>query len=313
MKYLKIQSLLEGALTFLPGCANYLSRGTGGTHKARYCYSVWLRHLVMTSAYRNHHLSGRILELGPGDSLGTGLAALISGYSVYFALDEVPFASNSEKNINIFNELLSLFSNHEAIPDAIEFPAIKPSLSDYSFPDNLLPDQLRSDQKKIDAITSALTELNKPNGPITYVSPSNAARTIQQNSLDMIFSQAVLEHVDKLLELYENCFLWLKPGGLMSHQIDFKSHGVSKEWNGHWTYSPLIWHLIRGRRPYLINRLPCSIHLKLLKEIGFEVLHMTTHCQDNKITRNQLAHDFTELTEDDLTTAGLYYIARKPL
>jgi len=304
---------LEGVLTFLPGCSNYLSKKTGGTHQARYCYAVWLRHLVMTSTYRNSNFSGRILELGPGDSLGTGLAALISGYTLYFALDEVQYASSSEKNTHIFNELLSLFSSHEPIPDEREFPEIKPYLKDYSYPATFLPNLLHCDHKRLNSIISALTDSAQPNSPIIYVNPKNSGITILPDSLDMIFSQAVLEHVDELIKLYHNCYKWLKPGGLMSNQIDFKSHGMSREWNGHWTYSPLIWYMIRGRRPYLINRIPCSIHLKLLKESGFELLYTEKNSKKNNILRNQLAHEFSELTEDDLTTAGLYYIVRKPL
>ncbi|RJP62040.1 MAG: hypothetical protein C4541_00460 [Candidatus Auribacter fodinae] len=57
----------------------------------------------------------------------------------------------------------------------------------------------------------------------------------------MIFSQAVLEHIDNLPEAYESMRLWLKPDGFMSHQIDFKCHGTAEEWNRHWAYSQSEW------------------------------------------------------------------------
>src|SRR2546426_11217743 len=84
---LSVIALLKGAATFLPGVNRMACRGSGGTVSARYCYSVWLRHLL------HAHNSGlwkgvaRIAELGPGDSFGIGLAAMLSGVDEYFALD----------------------------------------------------------------------------------------------------------------------------------------------------------------------------------------------------------------------------------
>ena len=62
------------------------------TESSRYCYSVWLRHLVM--AYENkltQGLPGIVAELGPGRSLGTLLAALISGAHTCYAFDVVQY------------------------------------------------------------------------------------------------------------------------------------------------------------------------------------------------------------------------------
>ena len=69
-----------------------------------------------------------------------------------------------------------------------------------------------------------------------------------------MFSQSVLEHIDDLEGAYATLHKWLKPGGYMSHLIDFYSHGLTKEWNGHWALSDLTWGALKGRRPYLINR-----------------------------------------------------------
>ena len=35
-----------------------------------------------------------IAELGPGDSIGIGLAALLTGANIYYAFDIIQFASN---------------------------------------------------------------------------------------------------------------------------------------------------------------------------------------------------------------------------
>ena len=49
----------------------------------------------------------------------------------------------------------------------------------------------------------------------------------------MVFYQAVLQHIDDLEETYKKIAQWLKPNGLMSHNIDFKSMGSADNWYGH--------------------------------------------------------------------------------
>ena len=85
----KVPHLVRGMLTFVPAINRWRarSRATGGSDSARYCYAVWLRHLVVLSRY-GFTLQGRtVCELGPGDSIGAGLAALLAGARRYIALD----------------------------------------------------------------------------------------------------------------------------------------------------------------------------------------------------------------------------------
>jgi len=83
---MKLKQLIFGMATFVPGIYQLRAKGTGGTDSARYCYSVWLRHLVMAKRNGLNPYPRIVAELGPGDSLGIGLAALISGCDKYFAL-----------------------------------------------------------------------------------------------------------------------------------------------------------------------------------------------------------------------------------
>jgi len=93
---------------------------------------------------------------------------------------------------------------------------------------------------------------------ITYAAPWSDAAVIEPGSIDVVISHAVLEHVVDLEGTYRALSLWLKAGGMMSHQIDFTSHGTAERWNGYRAYSEFLWKMIAGRRPYLINREPCS-------------------------------------------------------
>src|SRR5437016_7019160 len=110
----------------LRGLRTYVSRhpdrkGTGGTGSARYCYSIWLRHLVQARLAGVEALPHTVAELGPGDSLGTGLTALLTGADSYQALDVVEHAQ-AATNLQVFEELIPLLARREPIPGPDEFP-----------------------------------------------------------------------------------------------------------------------------------------------------------------------------------------------
>src|SRR5262249_222054 len=130
------RSLLIGAATYLPGLRSFTGRATGGTTSARYCYAVWLRHLCLLHRHLLPTTFETVVELGPGDSVGTGLAALLSGAERYIALDAVRYA-NRVRDLQILQELIALFQSRAPVPDQLEFPLIQPPLPSYGFPDFL--------------------------------------------------------------------------------------------------------------------------------------------------------------------------------
>jgi hypothetical protein len=306
-----LKSILEGGLSLLPGFGQILDNRTRGTDSARYCYSVWMRHLRYIHDYCRKPFKGWVVELGPGDSLGTGMAALLSGSSRYFAVD-VSRHANSRRNMKVLEELVSLFADRSPIPDNKEFPELKPHIDDFRFPENALDNawmEKNLDPRRLQAIADCLLETGKDASPIQYINPLSASTAIVPGSVDLVFSQAVLEHVEDLSSLYRICRTWLKPRGLMSHEIDFRSHGTSREWNGHWAYPQKIWRLIRGNRTYLLNREPCSTHLCLLSENGLRIVVEERARLSSRLRQDQLAAPFRTMTEMDLTTSGVYILA----
>lgn len=303
-----LRPLLEGAATFVPGMMRLARRRTGGTDSARYCYSVWLRHLALAARGGLGEFPRCVAELGPGDSIGIGLAALVSGVERYLGLDLVKFA-NLERNLSVLDELVELFARRSPIPDQEEFPEIRPRLDRYGFPADVLPEgrlaqALRSD--RLDAIRRSLREPGAPGSLIEYHAPWTDPDVATEASVDMILSQAVLEHVDGLDAAYGAMRRWLRPGGLVSHQIDFRSHGMATEWNGHWAYSDLAWRIVRGARPYLLNRQPRSTHVRLLEAHGFRIVYQQKATRDSGIARRRLARRFRDMSEEDLTTSGWF-------
>jgi SAM-dependent methyltransferase len=315
---MKIRPLLSGMASYLPFWER-LRPPTGGTDSARYCYSVWLRHLTIAS---QHGLSTRFstfAELGPGNSLGTGLAGLLSGADKYYALDIVPFTT-SEENVRVLGELVSLFEQRPDIPDEQEFPRVRPNLGSYKFPHALLPGsrlEKSLSPDRIRAIKEALVHIERapvPENPIQiwYLVPWDESTIVADGSVDMIFSQAVLEFVAHPKDVYAIFYRWLRPGGWMSHQIDFGCHGSAAKWNGHWAYSDLTWKIIKGRKKIFPNRLPHSAHLDLQKETGFEIVADIPVEDRTGITRTQLAPRLRRLPEDDLTISTAHIVSVKP-
>lgn len=104
---------------------------------------------------------------------------------------------------------------------------------------------------------------------------------------------------------------WLKKGGYSSHQVDFKSHGYAKLWYGHWCYSDFKWKVIKGKRPYLLNREPLSTHLTMQPNYGFEVLNVLRIRSATPALREKLAKKFANISEEDLITSSAYIFAVK--
>ena len=313
-----LKSVVRGLLTYVPAVEKRIATSTRGTSSARYCYSVWLRHLV--TAHERGLLATpaplTVAELGPGDSLGIGLAALLSGASRYLAFDVVPYADPA-RNLAVLDELVALFQGRSPIPDATEFPAVKPYLPSYEFPRHVLNEIHLThalSSARLAAVRRALERVNEPAGEVSiaYRVPWYQTSVIERDSVDMLYSQAVLEHVDDLDTTYAAMASWLKPGGFASHEISFTAHHLMSEWNGHWTISDPVWKLIRGRRPYLLNREPASTHIRLLKHSGLQIVNEVRMHRKSDVARNRLARRFRGMSDDDLTTQALFVQAIKP-
>lgn len=312
---MKLRPILYGCATCVPGIERYFRKGTGGTDSARYCYAVWMRHWITAVEAGVQNEMKVVAELGPGDSLGIGLAALLAGADQYFGLDVLPYAAQ-EKNQAILEELIQLFRDRVPIPDDTEFPELMPRLADYRFPDVLLSSEAMECNLRADRLAQIRGELKHPgasdNQMIRYAAPWFNAAHLKSASIDWVFSQAVLEHVDALDSTYSALWESLKAGGIMSHVIDYRSHGITEAWDGHWGYGETIWKVVRGRRPYLINRCAHSRQMALHAAHGFEIVKEIPEQRVPELTRAQLAAPFSKMTDTDRRTALATVISRKP-
>ena len=313
---IKAKALVKGLMTRVPVVNRYALSGTGGTVSARYCYSVWLRHLIWAHRQGRTTIPHTVAELGPGDSLGAGLAALLAGSHQYFGLDVKKFAS-SDRNVRILDQLIELYQNREPIPDATEFPQQLPHLDTYEFPAHIVTDDVLAASLRPERIELIRDELRKdsvgtgPEARIAYFAPWYDPNVVQEESVDFVFSQAVMEHVTELGHTYQALWRWLKPDGWSSHVIDYRSHHTTKQWNGHWACSDFAWSLVRGKRVYLINREPHSTHVDLLQKHGFNIVGDLEYREQDGVAREQLAPRFRHLSDDDLAISCAFIQAVK--
>jgi SAM-dependent methyltransferase len=314
---LRIRSLLKGALTFVPGAPALIPKPPPGSRAdTPYYYGVWLKHLGGLAANGLDTSPTVVAELGPGDTLGVGLAALLCGAEKYYALDLLAY-TQPKKNLAALDELVALLSKRTPRPDK-GFPDFAYSRGGELFPTEVLTDERLARTlapARLADIREALGSGSGRAGSIVveYRAPWDDAAVIERDSVDLVVSQSVLEHVDDLETAYGALYQWLRPGGVMSHLIDLRSHGLTNEWNGHWSISDPMWTVMRGKRSFLINREPCSVHLEHMRRCGFEILYVAQRRGDaTGIGRGRLAKRWQSLSDDDFSCNTVFIQARKP-
>ncbi len=307
--------VLKGLTTYVPGTYRLLGgRRAGESHSAPYCYGVWLKHISLLWDGGVQEIPATVAEIGPGASRGVGLAALLSGAREYFALD-VEEHADPQRDLALLEELVELFRSRAPRP-VKGWPDFDKFLDGSLFPSRILGDDLLSvtlSSERVGAVRAALASQGTGAGPVLIRSfiPWDDDRVIAAGTVDLILSHSVLEHVADLGGAFEAFTKWLKPGGVMSHQVDLSSHGLCRQWNGHWSYPPWLWRVVVGRRPSFLNAEPCSRYRDLLESHGFEVFSWMESRRGDGITRSGLPRSRREWSEEDITCSGLFFQARK--
>ncbi|PWT99248.1 MAG: hypothetical protein C5B51_27495 [Terriglobia bacterium] len=302
---------VKSYMPFLPFFGSY--RGTGGSDSSRYCYSVWLRHLTLIGEAGLPGPMDSIVELGPGDSLGVGIAALLTGAKRYIALDVVPHA-DTQTNLAVFDSLVELFQRREPIPGDSELPGVHPRLPDYAFPiRHLNPDLLRETLApgRLARIRASIAGAGsgQPESMIRYVCPWYEDSLAEAGTVDVILSQVALQDIEELDHAYGIMTKWLKPRGVMSHQIDFSFPGSDTYWNEHWAYPDFLWKITRGKRPFYFNRAPFSKYLEVTERHG-HAIRQTLPVEDRRsLPRTNANARFRHLSERDFATSSAYILS----
>ena len=320
ISHVNLKNILGGLLTFLPFQKSFLPRlkslikeetpDAWGASSALYCYEVWMKHLTLLFNSGLNQIPNSVAELGPGKSLGVGIAALLSGVNQYYALDVVKY-SDPDFNFKILEELIQLFQNRTGRPTK-GWPNYDHYLDIRLFPSHILSDEILKkslNEKRIGEIKKVISNPNYRSDEIRieYSVPWQERKRIKKNEIDLIISHAVLEHIIDLDETYFALYQWLKPNGWMSHQLHFDSHNQSEKWNGHWGCPEYLWNLVVGKREWTINRQPYSTHQELLYKNSFKIKCEKKRYRDDGLLRSQLAKKWKNLSDDDLTCCDAFF------
>jgi hypothetical protein len=161
--------------------------------------------------------------------------------------------------------------------------------------------------------TDVPSMLSKANG--RYLCEGlESLRSLEDESFDLIFSQAVLEHVRKaeFAEIIQQSYRLVKTNGIVSHVIDFKDHlgGALNNMR----ISSHLWERpwFAARSGFYTNRLRLSEIVKICERVGFRVeVCNVRRWDESPINRTQLAHEFDYLSDEDLCVSGAHLIMRR--
>ena len=308
----------------LTGVKSYLPSGTEYTMSTRrvdpaYGYAVWLRHCASLAKHGIRGPFPSVVELGPGNSMATGVSAILSGSSRYTGLDVLQHMAH-DKNLSVLDEVAELFRSRQPIPGDAVYPNLRPLLANYEFPAEALGSQglaATTDADRLAALRRDIEVIGRGGiggEALRYYCPWTAD-SVAPESADLVITQAVLQEIphgarrSPLRETIMAIARWLRPGGIGTHQVDMGLYGL-EPWNAHWTWSDVTWTLVRGRRSNFVNREPLSTYLHLMRECGLSVVAVDA-LEETGVPEERLAPRFKVLDETDRRTRSALVILRK--
>ncbi|NKD56047.1 MULTISPECIES: methyltransferase domain-containing protein [unclassified Haematospirillum] len=212
-----------------------------------------------------------VLELGPGDSILSGLVARSMGASRAWLVDAGAFA---DTDVAACHRTLDL-------------------LKQIGYADLSLGDAASVDEV-----------LRRAN--VTYLTRGTASLAdIPDASIDFFWSQVVLEHVPygEFLEFLRQLRRIVKSHGIGVHSVDFRDH-LSNALNN-LRFSHVTWESQAFRNSgFYTNRIRPGAMLSLFKDAGFDVEVITeTHWPEIPTPRAAMVAPFRELPAAELSLA----------
>lgn len=220
-----------------------------------------------------------VVELGPGNSLLTGLYAQSFGAVRTWLIDAERLASQDPCVFAQAEQMLSEFNL--SIPGVANAPSVAVAL------------------ERLNAIY--LTE------------GLGSLKTIPDGAVDLLFSQAVLEHVRlaDFAKIAKEMRRVLKPKGVASHVVDFRDH--LQNGLNNLRFSERIWeNEFMARSGFYTNRLNWPAMEKLFREAGLSVELRSFDIWPKGLPTPQrsMAMPFKNMPPDELIVMGVHAITR---
>ena len=239
----------------------------GKMDQVEYALKIFQEHILSMGINLNDLKGKTILELGPGDSITTALIA--SSYGARAIL--IDSHSAAIKDIKFYKHL------------ALKLKAYDINVIDLS-------------------IVSSFEEILSILDSEYYVHGINSFSEIQSNTIDYIFSQAVLEHIRKkdFSKLMDENRRVIKDFGLISHSVDLKDH-LSYALNN-LRFSESIWESeFMSQASFYTNRIGFDEMIRRFNSAKFNVdLKMVKRWDKLPTPRKRMALPFKNLSEENL-------------
>ena len=251
----------------------------GGMDNPQTAFDVFRMHndAAGFSCRRGH----TVLELGPGDSMLTALFARSFGAARTFLVDQSSLATTR----------MELFALAENLLARNDLPV--PGVTGTNFIDAL---KLLNCSYMVDGLASL--------------------RAIPESSVDLVFSNAVLEHVSKrdFAATARELFRIMKPDGVASHWIDYRDHlqmGLNNL-----RFSEVVWESdFMTRSGFYTNRLPAFAIRALFEQAGFVVEECAATFWPGGLPTPQrvMSKPFRGMAPDELMVMTNWLLLRKPI
>jgi predicted SAM-dependent methyltransferase len=246
-----------------------------------YARDVFIAHLARAGLLeKEKNIDKVVMELGPGESLFSALLARAYGFKRTLLIDVGAFALPGLDEYQNFSQWLA----NQGLPG----PSISNCVS-------------------IDSMLAVLDSQYHTDG-------LDALRNLPDDSVDLIFSQAVLEHVRKneFVDTVRECWRLLRPGGVCTHVVDYKDH--LEESLNNLRFSDQLWEAEWiASSGFYTNRIRLVEMIRIFEEQGFVVNVLDkTEWRAIPIPKERLNSRFMAFTDAELKISGATLRLRKP-
>jgi SAM-dependent methyltransferase len=293
--------------------AGLVTRLRRASHRPDAPFFPHLVHAEIAAVCAAHgHRPRRVLEIGPGASVGTAACFLAAGAESAAAVDVEPLRGDRA-------ELHLQLGRYLAVAGGPGWWRYASTADDAN---RRVAYPLSRDAVDFDALARR----------VDYRAPHAAhALPFADGELDLVYSTAALEHVDRPRETVAEIFRVLAPGGLAVHEIDLRRHGTTgdllallrwtdEEWSAR-TQKYGGGHGIEGildgswkGEPYC-NRLRESDWRAEFARAGFDVLAIERLCvlDAAAVDPARFAEPWRSRPVDDLRPLIVRIAARRPV
>lgn len=251
----------------------------------RDCVGAYFDRLGIVPADIPAFLAGKtLMEYGPGDFPGVAALMVARGASKVWCVDRFPLVNLSEKNARVLGQLVESCQGAER-------ERLLSCLKDAANP------AAGFDPRRIEYLV-------RPGG-----------LSCLHETVDLVFSRAVLEHVNDLDASFADMTAAMRPGALAIHLVDLRSHGLHKSNPLDFlAWSPALWDLMYSAKGvpnrWRVDRYRAALAALPLDQLALEPTKLAT-AEQVAAVRPLLAKPFREVSDEDLLWLGFWLTFHK--